>query len=258
MVIAAQSADPQLDALVLAIVERLQPELILLFGSRVRGDAHEDSDYDLLLVLRDGADVEHDRKAVCDLQWPMPISADVLACTVSDYQHRQHDPGFLAWLVSREGRLLYSRGTVPQRSPRTDRVREGGKPTEGRDIWVERAESDFQAAINSLGSAKPSWDAICFHAHACIEKLLKALIVSGGTYPPRTHVLKDLTSRLPKSARDEAELIAIAKLLDDVYPRSRYVEYPMPTPDEARAAFDAACRARDRLLKQLKQLKQQG
>lgn len=249
MVLAAPHTDPQLDALVSAIVERVQPELILLFGSRVRGDAHEDSDYDIMLVLRDGADAERDRDAAYDATDAIDISADVLACTVAEYQHRQNDPGFLEWLVSREGRLLYSRGTVPQRSDRRNRVSE--EQHEGRDVWIERAEGDFQEATVSLASATPTWAAICFHAHECIEKLLKGLIVGRGTYPPRTHNLSKLMSRLPAIIRDSADLRAIAKSLDKVYPKSRYVPHPMPTPDEARAAFDAARRGRELLLPHL-------
>jgi HEPN domain-containing protein/predicted nucleotidyltransferase len=249
MVIAAQITDPQLDTLIAAIVERVKPELVLLFGSRARGDARADSDYDLMLVLRDDADVERDRKVVLALQAPMSIVADVHACTASQYTRRQHDPGFLAWLVSREGRLLYSTGNVPQAAPR-DRVRE--HPTEGVNQWIARAENDFQMTIDSLGSVKPSWDGICFHAHACVEKLLKALMVTGGTFPPHTHVLGELMQQMRPTVRENAELIAACEFLQEVYPKSRYEPQPMPTPDEARRAFDAASVARDRLLKELK------
>ena len=242
MVLAAPRTDPQLDVLVSAIVEHIRPELILLFGSRARGDAHEHSDYDIMLVVRDDADVERASKSVLKMQEPMPIRADVFACTVSQYERQQHDPGLLAWLVSREGRLLYSHGTVPQRSARTDRVRE--TPTEGRDIWISRAESDFQAAINLLGSAQPSWDAVCFHAHASIEKLLKALIVAHGSYPPRIHGLKDLMALLPAGIRKDSQLIAAAEVLDGLFPKSRYADKPMPTPEEAREGFEAARVAR--------------
>lgn len=249
MVLAASSTDPQLDALVASIVERVQPELILLFGSRAWGTPRDDSDYDLILVLRDDADVERDREVAYDATDAIDISADILACTVAQYEHRQNDPGFLEWLVSRQGRVLYARDTKPQRA-RADRISE--RPTEGRDIWIERAEGDFQEATVSLASATPTWAAICFHAHACIEKLLKALIVDHGRYPPRTHNLTKLLSRLPAALRDHAELRAIAKRLNRVYPKSRYVPHPLPTAEEARAAFDAAQRGRDMLLKQVK------
>ena len=250
MVIAARDTDPQLDALVAAIVERVRPELVLLLGSRARGDAHADSDYDLMLVVREGQDAESSREAANEVCSSMKLPVDVLARTTSEYQRRQNDPGFLDWLVAREGRLLYSSGNIPQRSPRSDRVRE--QSTDGVALWIERSESDFQVAINSLASTKPSWDAICFHAHACVEKLLKALIVASGSYPPKTHWLGTLMAGLPANIRNGSDLKAIADVLDGLYPKSRYAEQPMPTPHETRRAFDAARGARDRLLKELR------
>jgi len=50
-----RSASPDTDPVLAEIVKRLvadfQPERIYLFGSRARGDAGPDSDYDLLMVL---------------------------------------------------------------------------------------------------------------------------------------------------------------------------------------------------------------
>ena len=112
MVLAAARADPQLDALVAAIVERIQPELVLLFGSRARGDAHADSDYDLMLVVRDGEDAEGSRKTATEISSRLKLSVDILARTTSEYLRRQNDPGFLDWLISREGRLLHGGGVA--------------------------------------------------------------------------------------------------------------------------------------------------
>lgn len=250
MVIAARANDPQLDRLVASIVDRVRPELILLFGSRARGDTHEDSDYDLMLVVQDGADSESNRKAAYEATTELKLQTDILVHTTSEYLRRQDDPGFLDWLVSREGRLLYSSGKVPQRSFRLDRVRE--QPAAGVDHWIARAEGDFRAAISSLESAEPAWATICFLGHACVEKLLKALIVTQGTFPPRTHILAKLMAMVPPVVRDDPELSAACALLQRVYPKSRYELEPMPTPDEARRAVEAARTARERLLTQLK------
>ncbi len=51
--------DPDRDPVLLDIVRRLveayQPERIYLFGSRARGEAGPDSDYDILIVIPDDA-----------------------------------------------------------------------------------------------------------------------------------------------------------------------------------------------------------
>ena len=250
MVLAAPRTHGQLDALVASIVDRIRPELILLFGSRARGEAREDSDYDVMLVLPDDADVEAGRKDATDAARAIHIPAEFLACTVSEYQRRQHDPGFMQWLVAREGQVLFTRGRVPQHSPRTDRVRE--QPSEGLDVWLQRAAGDFQAAVELLGSPSPVWAGICLHAHAAIEKLLKALIVADGRFPPRTHLLTDLMLLASPTLRDDPGLMAACAVLQDVYPKSQYVPNPLPTPDETRLAVAAARDARDRLLKRLK------
>ncbi len=236
----------QLERIVDAIRDQTSPELILLFGSRALGGARDDSDYDLMVVLRDGSDIERARADACGALSAIGIGADVIVRSVSDYQRRQHDPGFLDWLVSREGVLLYSSGAVPQRSARPARVRE--EPREGLRAWIERAGEDFRTAELSMAATDPAPGAICFHAHACAEKLLKSLIVRRGTHPPRTHELPELLSLQGPRVRGDKALIAACALLQALYPGSRYPEEPLPTLDDARRAFDSAQLVRDRLL----------
>jgi HEPN domain-containing protein/predicted nucleotidyltransferase len=242
-------AQPPLERIVDAIRDHISPELILLFGSRAVGGAREGSDYDLMVVLRDGSDLERNRREACDALHAIGIGADVLVRSASDYRRRQADPGFLDWLVSRKGVLLYSSGALPQRSAGPARVRE--KSREGLRTWIERAEDDFRIAKMSMAAADPTTGAICFHAHACAEKLLKALIVRQGHHPPRTHALPELLSLQARAIRADAVVIEACALLQTLYPSSRYPEGPMPTPEEARRALDSARLGRDRLLPQL-------
>jgi HEPN domain-containing protein/predicted nucleotidyltransferase len=237
------TAPPEHRRIVDAILAQVGAELIFLFGSRARGDARKDSDYDVMLVLPDGADVSHERGAAVRALWAIGLPVDVLARSAADYQRWQHDPGLLDWLVSREGLLLHTSGKVPRRSPRPARVRE--EPGEGLRMWMERAEKDFAAAAQLLAAADPIRDAICFHSHACVEKLLKAVIVKRGTHPEHTHKLLSL---LPADLRADTAVLAACTTLEELYPGSRYPELPMPTLAQARAAFGAAQLMRDRLL----------
>ena len=239
-------AHQPLERIVDAIRDHISPELILLFGSRAMGGAREDSDYDLMVVLHDGSDLKRHQRDASDALHSIGIAADVLVRSVSDYQRRQADPGFLDWLVSREGVLLYSSGALPQRSAGPARVRE--KSREGLRAWIERAAEDFRAAELSMAPTDPAPGAICFHAHACAEKLLKALIVARGRHPPRTHALPELLSLLGPSVRADKALIAACALLMALYPGARYPEEPLPTLDDARRGFDSARLVRDRLL----------
>ena len=63
--------------------------------------------------------------------------------------------------------------------------------------WVARAESDYRVACReSTVTAGPSYEAVCFHAQQCVEKLMKAVLIDRGISPPRTHDLLALATML--------------------------------------------------------------
>jgi hypothetical protein len=76
-----------LDEAVRRLVEALRPERIYLFGSQARGDADEDSDYDLMVVLAepDGSRYEHEVAAYGAL-WGVPIATDILVWTRDEFR----------------------------------------------------------------------------------------------------------------------------------------------------------------------------
>ena len=230
------------ETIVRCILDCVEPELILLFGSRAWGTARNDSDYDLMLVVRqdDGLVL---RRAVNQALAARSIRADVITISTDEYARQQHDPGLLAYQVAREGQVLYTTGAVPQHTLRSARVGEE-PPRQGLALWIRRAESDMRIAEHEMAATDPVWDAVCFHSHACIEKLLKALIVRTGTFPPRTHELGGLLDALPPVIRDTPGVVNDCALLMAVWPKSRYPELPQPTPDEAAQAIAAARRVR--------------
>jgi|SRR6516225_1822665 len=63
--------------------------------------------------------------------------------------------------------------------------------------WVLKAEADFATAGRELqATANPNYDAVCFHAQQCVEKLMKALLIHLGVTPPKTHDLGALEALL--------------------------------------------------------------
>jgi HEPN domain-containing protein len=63
--------------------------------------------------------------------------------------------------------------------------------------WVTKAEGDFATAGRELQAANlPNYDAVCFHAQQCVEKLMKALLIHLGVTPPKTHDLSALDALL--------------------------------------------------------------
>lgn len=244
------SPDTRLQDIAHVLVERVHPELVLLFGSRARGTERVDSDFDVMIVVRDASAVEAARASAYEVLRALKLSVDVIARSVDDYARYQSDPGYLDFMIAREGVLLYASGAVPQLVHK--RVREGPSDEGGVALWLKRAASDMKIAEQNLTSLDPSVDAICFHAHAAVEKWLKASIVfHARTFPPRTHDLSDLLGKQPADIGESVAVWEACTLLMALYPKSRYTEAGMPTHAEATSAVHAARVVRDVVLPML-------
>jgi predicted nucleotidyltransferase len=101
--------DPVLRAIVARLVAALRPERIYLFGSRARGDATADSDYDLLVVVP-ASDLPPHRRDLLAFRALYGVGApkDVVVYTREEFEARSRAPTSLPATVLREGRLLYA------------------------------------------------------------------------------------------------------------------------------------------------------
>ncbi len=102
-------ADPKLAEMVRRLVEGLKPEAIYLFGSAARGEMQPDSDYDLLVVVRnsDIPGYKRDQKAF-RLLCGVGASKDVIVLTRAEFDKKLSVACSLPATVIREGRLLYA------------------------------------------------------------------------------------------------------------------------------------------------------
>ncbi|MGH7341886.1 MAG: nucleotidyltransferase domain-containing protein [Candidatus Rokuibacteriota bacterium] len=103
------SVTEAIDEMVRRIVERFDPERIILFGSHARGSASPDSDVDLLIVMpvegsKRAKQIEV-RLALHDISFPK----DVIVTTPEEFARRRDVPGTIEWPASREGRVVYAR-----------------------------------------------------------------------------------------------------------------------------------------------------
>ena len=101
---------PVPESLLNSIVAELAPQRIILFGSRARGDAREDSDIDLLVVLDDDAPLEKlQAKAVHAARGGYRKSVDIIPCRASVLAKRARAIGSFAHIVVRDGVTVYER-----------------------------------------------------------------------------------------------------------------------------------------------------
>jgi predicted nucleotidyltransferase len=102
-------ADRALAEIVRRLVEAYEPERIYLFGSKARGSAGSDSDYDLMVIVPDHAPPERRRSRLAyQVLRGTGRAADVLVWTRSAFDSRVHVVTSLPAIVVSEGRLLHA------------------------------------------------------------------------------------------------------------------------------------------------------
>jgi len=101
--------DPILAEIVRRLVAAYEPERIYLFGSKARGDADPDSDYDLAVIVPDDASAERRREPLAyRVLRGTRTAADVLVWPRATFEARLHVVASLPATVEREGRVLYA------------------------------------------------------------------------------------------------------------------------------------------------------
>lgn len=98
-----------IDRMVRRIVERFDPERVILFGSHARGDAGLDSDVDLLIVMRVGGSRREKAVEIGVLLHDIRLPKDIVVVTPEAFEWRQHVVGTIEWPAAREGKVLYVR-----------------------------------------------------------------------------------------------------------------------------------------------------
>ena len=97
-----------IEELVRKIVEAVQPQRIILFGSAARGDFSAAGDIDLLIIMPDGT---HRRRTAQKLYRQIrgiPAAFDILVATPGDIQRHKDNIGLIYHTILKEGKELYA------------------------------------------------------------------------------------------------------------------------------------------------------
>ena len=186
----ANRADPKAVAVARAVYEAVQPEKVILFGSRARGDYCADSDIDLL-IISDGPSKGRYMKA---------------QNAASEAAHRIYGDYFgadLVWIP----REKYMECRVGINHLAAQAARDGVDMNGEKEEYEPDPESSFDWAdirqrvinadselitLNDLIEANLPQEAICFHAQQALENILKGWISAFGAEYGNTHDLGKL------------------------------------------------------------------
>ena len=106
-----QSEQQLLQAIVEIIVHEADPEQIILFGSRARGDARPDSDVDLLIIESEPFTVQRSRRKEAGRLWlalaNIEISKDLLLYSRDEVEVRKDSLNHVVGRALREGKVLH-------------------------------------------------------------------------------------------------------------------------------------------------------
>jgi HEPN domain-containing protein len=226
------------------IAGAMRPWRIVLFGSRARGDAKPDSDYDVFVEV----DVAHTALREADdhirtLFYGSGWSIDFKVRPIGEIERRRDDPGTIEWDVAREGRLLYADPDAPSVLAPPRRVSEPS-PNSPKSLeeWLESAERDLRHRELLATSKEDYSPEICGLSHQTCEKHMKALLVSRWVRPKRTHDLGELLEALRVAGCALPRLDADCALLSKHAITPRYPAGLHLTANDARVATDAANR----------------
>ncbi len=233
--------DPkELARVVRALVDAFAPLAIYLFGSRARGDASDESDYDLMLVLADDNIRVRSRPAVWETARSDRIDVNPFLTRAGAFAWRRHEVGTLEYEVQVDGIRLY-----PASGP--DLPVGGARAGERRSMnvkiveeWLERVRRDLVVARKACEGDDAVPDQAAYHVQQAAEKLTKAALVALQKRPRKGHEIGAFAKRLPATFVYRERFLALGRFTKFVWVH-RYPDEagappePEPSAAEARA-----------------------
>jgi uncharacterized protein len=233
-----QIGDPEeLDRVVRRLVQEFDPVAVYLFGSRARGDAREDSDYDLMLVLADDNTRVRSRQALWERAQSERIDVKPFLSRVGAFEWRRHEVGTLVYEVQVDGIRLHPASGADLRA---GGHRTGGRKSMNMEVvkeWLEQIERDLRAARLCCQGEDAVPDRAAYHVQQAAEKLTRAALIAHEIRPRKGHMIGEFAKRLPRRFPDRDCFLALERFTKFVWV-PRYPDEPGAPPEPEPSAAE--------------------
>ncbi|MCX9089529.1 MAG: nucleotidyltransferase domain-containing protein [Candidatus Methanoperedens sp.] len=98
-----------LDIAIEIIIRSINPDKIILFGSRARGDNKKESDYDICVIKKD---VSHRRKLAQQIYrflYGVGVPIDIIVETPERFEELKDNPFMIYKEISKYGKVVYEK-----------------------------------------------------------------------------------------------------------------------------------------------------
>ena len=189
----------ELDRVVQRLVRQIDPVAIYLFGSRARGDADEDSDYDLMLVLADDAPPVPSWEPLVEAVRSRRIDVNPFITRVGHFSWRRHEVGTLEYEVQVDGIRLYPAFGKDLRAIEAKESVSRSMNTNVVEEWLRQVERDMVVARKCCEGEDAVPDQGAYHVQQAAEKLTKAVLVAHQVRPRKGHKIEGFAPLIPAS-----------------------------------------------------------
>ncbi|MEI7813117.1 MAG: nucleotidyltransferase domain-containing protein [Ignavibacteria bacterium] len=97
-----------LNSIVVRIIETSKPEKIILFGSAGRGMMNADSDFDFLIIMKNGSHRRRTAQLLYRNIADIGFASDIIVVTEEDIELYKNQDGTIIKPAMEEGKVLYA------------------------------------------------------------------------------------------------------------------------------------------------------
>lgn len=253
-----QDKQDQLAQVVQAVVDMIQPEKIILYGSYARNKWVEDthmeghilheylSDYDLLIITKRGEKREEsDIEEMVENRFDFNTPVSPIAHTIDFVNTRLREGHYFFSDIKEEGILLYDAGNIPLAQPAVLSPAERKQiATDDFEHWYGDAQVFLKTAL-FLKNEK-NLNIAAFQLHQATERAYAAVLLVFTGYKPRTHNLGKLLHKCKEFAPELADVFPgkptnekyLFELLKKAYIDARYKKNFKITEEQLKILID--------------------